>query len=165
MTTKYLLDANVFIEPSKKYYAMDLVPKYWDCLKTCAQDGILSSIDRVRDEVSNNEHLKEWVRNEFPHWESTKSTEVVSEFRQIIELFKRSQHYNKHAKDMFADESKADAWVIAYAKVHNCIVVTDEHWNPERKKKIPIPNACHLLQVEWTGITDMLRKLGIQLSN
>lgn len=165
MTSKYLLDANVFIEPSKKYYAMDLVPRYWNCLKTYAQKGIISSIDRVRDEVSSNEQLREWVQNEFPQWESTRSTEVVSEFRQIIERFRQSQHYSKDAKEMFADESKADAWVIAYAKVHNCIVVTDEHWNSERKKKIPIPNACHLLQVERIGIIEMLRNLGIQLSN
>ena len=45
LTSRYLLDANVFIEPSKKYYAMDLVPRYWNCLKTYAQKGIISSID------------------------------------------------------------------------------------------------------------------------
>lgn len=165
MTAKYLLDSNVFIEPSKKYYAMDLVPSYWDFLTTYAQNGILSSIDRVRDEVSNNEQLGEWVQNVFPRWESTESTEVISEFRQITAWFKKSQHYNKYAKAVFENESKADAWVIAYARVYNYTVVTDERWNAEIKKKIPVPNACHLLQVKWTGITDMLRSLGIRLSD
>ena len=165
MTSKYLLDANAFIEPSKKYYAIDLVPQYWDCLKAYAQKGVISSIDRVRDEVINNKDISEWVRNEFSQWESTRSTEVVHEFRQTIQRLEQNPHYTRHAKDMFADESKADAWVIAYAKVNNRTVVTDERWNQERKKNIPIPNACHILDVKCIGIIDMLRILVMQLCN
>ena len=164
MTHRYLLDANVFIEPAKKYYAFALVPKYWDYLCAYAEDGTISSIDKVKDELRRDSQLVEWANTRFPRWESTRSDEIIDEFKNITEWFKPNQHYTESAKALFADRSKADAWVIAYAKINNYTVVTDEHWNSEKKKKIPIPNACELLGVEWIGVIAMLHSLGIVLS-
>lgn len=165
MIRKYVLDANVFIEPAKKYYAFDLVPKYWNYLCTCVENGMMCSIDKVRDELLQDQQLINWANTKFPRWESTKNAEAVNEFRNITEFFKSNQHYTKGAKDNFANKSKADAWVISYAKINNCIVVTDERWNQERRRQIPIPNACNILGVEWIGIIEMLQSLKIVLSD
>lgn len=47
----YVLDANVFIEAAHRYYAFDLVPRFWDSLLHHAEDGVIGSIDRVKQEL------------------------------------------------------------------------------------------------------------------
>lgn len=41
----YVLDADVFIEASRRYYAFDLVPfnRFWDILLHYADDGAIES--------------------------------------------------------------------------------------------------------------------------
>ena len=51
---KYLLDANVFIEAAKRYYAFDIAPSFWRELGCKAQEGMVLSIDRVNAEISSN---------------------------------------------------------------------------------------------------------------
>ena len=41
MTSRYLLDANVFIEAYKRYYAFDIAPAFWNNLALAAQDGLV----------------------------------------------------------------------------------------------------------------------------
>jgi len=36
---RYILDANVFIEATRRYYAFDLAPKFWDSLVHYAANG------------------------------------------------------------------------------------------------------------------------------
>jgi hypothetical protein len=47
----YVLDASVFIEASRRYYAFAFAPGFWKGLVQRAEDGRVVSIDRVRDEV------------------------------------------------------------------------------------------------------------------
>ena len=44
----YVLDANVFIEAARRYYAFDLAPKFWESLVLHAADGRIQSIDRIK---------------------------------------------------------------------------------------------------------------------
>ena len=46
----YVLDANVFIDAAKRYYAFDIAPGFWDSLALLAQIGSVRSIDRVYQE-------------------------------------------------------------------------------------------------------------------
>jgi hypothetical protein len=48
---RYVLDANVFIEAHKRYYAFDICPGYWAALIAQHHSGLVCSIDRVRDEL------------------------------------------------------------------------------------------------------------------
>lgn len=43
----YVLDANVFIEAARRYYAFDLAPRFWESLEHHAANGRVRSIDRV----------------------------------------------------------------------------------------------------------------------
>ncbi len=47
----YVLDANVFIEAARRYYAFDLVPRFWESLIHHAAKGRIESIDRVKQEL------------------------------------------------------------------------------------------------------------------
>lgn len=48
VSSQYLLDANVFIEAARRYYAFDLVPSFWNKLVSLASNGDILSIDRVK---------------------------------------------------------------------------------------------------------------------
>ena len=51
------------------------------------------------------------------------------------------------AKEQFA--GVADGWVVAYARVHNAIVVTHEGFNADVRKRVPIPNVCRQFDVDY----------------
>ncbi|RLC47353.1 MAG: DUF4411 domain-containing protein, partial [Candidatus Coatesbacteria bacterium] len=62
----YVLDANVFIEASRRYYAFDLVPKFWEILVEYASNGRILSIDRIRKELGRGkDDLAAWVEKDF----------------------------------------------------------------------------------------------------
>lgn len=65
----YLLDANVFIEAAKHYYAFDLVPSFWEELVNNARKARILSIDKVKAELDNKEdELKQWANSDFVQW-------------------------------------------------------------------------------------------------
>ena len=68
----YVLDANVFIEAYKRYYAFDIAPAFWDNLVLMAQDGLVMSIDKVNAEIDpKNQELKTWANDNFKEWKNT----------------------------------------------------------------------------------------------
>ena len=75
--------------------------------------------------------------------------------------------FMQYAKEEFADESKADAWLVAHALATKRIVVTEEKFGRDIKKRIPIPNVCKEFDIRYMihiDTFDMLRNLGIILT-
>lgn len=54
----YVLDANVFIEAARRYYAFDLAPKFWDSLIEQVDCGVIESIDRVKNWTREKTNLR-----------------------------------------------------------------------------------------------------------
>ena len=52
----------------------------------------------------------------------------------------------------------ADGWLAAYAKTHDCAVVTLEDFDPVIRKKVPLPNVCRAFDVEPITPFEMLRR-------
>lgn len=87
MTSKYLLNANVFIEAHKRYYAFDIAPAFWNNLALVAQDGLVMSIDKVYDEIdTKNQELKEWATSNFKEWKNTKQRDVIDGLYRLHQL-------------------------------------------------------------------------------
>ena len=145
---KYLLDANVFIEAKRRYYAFDVCPGFWDCLVWHHQGAYVQSIDRVKDELERGgDELSDWVQRTMPTacFASSDDAEVIEQYSQM-QLWARQQgQFTEAAKAEFAD--KADAWLIAYAKAKNLVLVTHEVLDRFIQKKIPIPNVCEVFDV------------------
>lgn len=58
---EFVLDANVFIEAARRYYAFDLAPGFWESLIHYAKNGRIRSIDRVKQELERGkDQLAEW---------------------------------------------------------------------------------------------------------
>ena len=158
----FVLDANVFIEAARRYYAFDLVPVFWESLIEYATAGRIQSIDRVRKELEEGkDELAEWAKRHFSHaFASTDKEDIVRSYGKVINWVNGQVEFCDAAKAEFAHAKNADGWVIAYAHARRCIVVTQEVLAPDAKRKVPIPNVCQAFNVSFIDTFEMLRKLG-----
>lgn len=158
----YVLDANIFIEAQQKYYAFDICPGFWTELVRLHSNKRLCSLDRVFAEIEvGNDGLTEWSRLQKPNafFKGTADAAVANQFAEIVSWVQAEPQFLPEAKAAFA--TVADGWVIAYAKVNKHIVVTHEVFDPEVKRRIPMPNICVEFKVEYCNTFDMLRKLAV----
>ncbi len=159
-TVKYILDANIFIEAKRRYYAFNLCPGFWESLLHHNNIGNLESIDHVKKELlESKDNLAAWSKKAPDLFASTDSKLVLADYGAIIQWAQSQERFNDAAKSEFA--SGVDAWVIAYAKANNAIVVTQEVSAPKSRKDVKIPDVCNHFNVKYTNTFDMLQKLGI----
>ena len=160
----YLLDANVFIEAANRYYAFDLVGSFWKELVNKAEEGRIESIDKVKSEINDKEdQLQEWADSDFLPWfMATGQADVLTTYGKIMRWTDDGVFSDKAKKD-FADQSKADAWIVAYAMAKRRVVVTHEQYEPNAKRRVLIPNVCHMFGIRYLNTFQMLRELNITL--
>ena len=156
---RFLIDTNTLIQPYKSYYAFDICPGYWEWLLAAHGQGNLASIDRVRNEVlEQDDDLAGWVKTTAPGGLFLPSTqpEVAAANRDIMNWV--AGNYSQGQTRRFA--SGADSWLAAYAKVHSMVVVTQEF--PRQRGKVPLPDVCKHSGVESEDLFDMLRELDVR---
>lgn len=163
--TVYVLDANVFIQAARHYYAFDIVPAFWQALIDHASNRRLLSIDRVRRESQRGkDELAQWADSTFLTWfASTDQNDVVQAYGQIMRWAQAQGQFTDAAKAEFAREENADGWVVAYAQTRGYVVVTHEQLDPKIRRRIKIPNACQASSVPYIDTFQMLRELGVRL--
>jgi predicted nucleic acid-binding protein len=160
----YVLDANVFIEAARRYYAFDLAPPFWESLVQHAANGRIYSIDRVKQELERGkDELATWATSQFNDaFASTDEETVTSSYTEVIGWVYAQGQFSDAAKVDFADG--ADGWIVAYARSKGYVIVTHEVLNPNIKIKVPIPNVCESLGVSYVDTFAMLRELGVRFS-
>ena len=166
ISTVYVLDANVFIEAAKRYYAFDLVPLFWACLIDYADAGYIRSIDRVKQELERGkDEVAGWAKGEFAHaFASTNNKDVVDAWWDTIMWADAHPQFHDSVKAHFRQEDTADPWLVAYARVNSCVIVTQEQPAPDAKNKIPLPSVCQEFNVPHIDTFQMLRELGVCFS-
>ena len=157
----FVLDTNVFIQAHRRYYAPDLCPGFWECLTHYCREKRVLSIDRVRNEIlatSTPDMLVDWV-SRAPSGLFVSSAELLvsAAFKEMVNWVQRNGQFQSAAKAEFA--RVADGWLAAYARVHNVVVVTQEVFNADVQKKVPLPNVCKQFGVEYRDTFEMLREL------
>ncbi|MBU0690576.1 DUF4411 family protein [bacterium] len=159
---EYVIDANIFIEASNRYYAFDIAPPFWDHLLNQVATGTICSIDKVGAEIAQGkDDLAKWSRTRFNHaYETTASPEIANAYRRIIDWVQNNNHFKDSAKTEFAN--CADGWIIAYALENNCTVVTHEGFDLVCKRKVLIPVVCRQFNIPFLNTFEMLRALGIR---
>ena len=160
--TTYVLDADVFIEAARRYYAFDLAPKFWESLVHHAANGRIQSIDRVKKELERGkDKLATWATSQFSdEFASTDEEDVTESYTEVMGWVQAQDQFSDAAKADFA--SGADGWLVAYPKSKRHIVVTHEVLNPSIKRKVPIPNVCEAFGVSYVDTFAMLRELGVR---
>lgn len=158
----YVLDSNVFIGAHRRYYSLDLCPGFWTCLLYYCEESQVRSIDRVRDEILvKPDRLSEWV-NKAPEdlFVSTAKESVIDAFRKMNKWVQENSRFQPQAIEEFA--RVADGWLVAYAKVHNAVVVTHEVLKKDANDKVPLPNVCKQFGVKYCNTFAMLRELEVR---
>jgi hypothetical protein len=161
----YVLDANIFIEAARRYYAFDLAPMFWEILDECAKNESIYSIDRIKKELGRGkDELAEWAKSSyFSHaFASTDETDIIETYTDIMIWVNEQSQFSDAAKADFADS--ADGWLVAYAKVKGHVVVTHEVPAPDARRKVPIPNVCEEFDVRYVDTFTMLRELGVRFA-
>jgi hypothetical protein len=161
VSKRYLLDANAFIEAKNRYYGLDICPGFWASLVSQHVAKRLFSIDRIAEELQEqDDEVKDWVENKVPDtfFKMTEDQAVIDQFQEMVNWAYGQSQFSDAAKSEFA--SVADGWVVAYAAVNGLIVVTHEQFAPDVRRKIPIPNVCIEFDVEYVNTFEMLRALG-----
>jgi hypothetical protein len=161
----YLLDSDVFIAAKNTYYAFDICPGFWAAVLREHANGRVFSVNRVRGELltgSKEEDLVQWVSNQVPStfFKNVDEGPVSAMYAQIMLWSQRHTRYSDAAKAKFA--TGADAWLVAYAKVHGAIVVTNEQPAPDSKREIKLPDVCVQFNLRPEGTFSMLRNLGVE---
>ena len=157
----YLLDANVYITAHRNYYAFDLCPGFWGCLIHHFNAGRILSIDRVRDELlEQRDALSRWVEVDCPAgmFLTTLESAVTDTYREVMSWVYANDQFYLQAKNEFS--RGADGWLIAYARTHNVIVVSLETYQPNVRRRVPLPNVCDQFRVPRVNAFEMLRELG-----
>ena len=158
----FVLDASVFIEANRHYYAFDLAPRFWRSLVQHAEEGRIESIDRVRVELQRGQdELVEWVGGEFGlAFASTDEEVVVQSYGEVMNWVDGQDQFLDSAKADFA--RGADGWLVAFASARERVVVTQEVLKPDTRRKVPIPNVCEAFGVRYVNTFQMMRELGVR---
>lgn len=154
-----VVDTNILIGAYIKDYTPTAFPGVWQFLDHQVQAGRLVLIDAVKREVLHPEGLVDWVQG---HADlvvrETEDLDAVELYEQVIGWVKDSGRYTRRAADDFA--RGADGWLVSLGRVKGMAVVTNEAFNPESRKHVPIPNICREFDVECVTATAMFKRLG-----
>jgi hypothetical protein len=156
----YLLDSNVLITAKNLYYGIDFCPGFWDWIKSKANDGLVKSIGKVKDEVtSGDDELVKWIR-QLPKDFFLQPQQSDVEALQRISSWVTSGTYEQAAITQFLQV--ADYYLCAQALGGGHTVVTLET-PAEGRRKVKIPSVCIALGIPYTSTFNMLRHEQIRL--
>lgn len=146
---RYVLDAGVFIQAARHYYAFDIAPGFWQALIHHAQAGTVLSIDRVKTHEidKGKDELKNWANRGFQSWfAATADDDVIAAYGQLMQWAYNQSHFTDAAKAEFADEGNVDAWVVAYGLAKGAVRRTTRLATecPSIKVARTSPSAFHL---------------------
>jgi predicted nucleic acid-binding protein len=157
----YLVDSNVLIEAKNRYYAFDIAPGFWAWLDYAYANGIVCSIEPVRDElVEGDDELAVWARGHTQFFLPI-DAEAAQQFGPLT-VWAQSRNYTAAALQDFLTNA-ADFFLVAYAAAHSHTLVTHEQPRPEARKRVLIPDACQAMGVKYANTFMMLRSTNVRL--
>lgn len=159
---KYLLDANVFIESSRRFYAQDFCPAFWDFLAQQFSCGDSGSIAKVYEElVAGGDNLTSWIKamlGRTAFFDQSSSEEVIENYQKIFSHVEGEEQYRNQAKRSFLASEEADPWLCAYAITFpEVVVVTQEVPDRNIHRRIPLPNILSDFGVSYMDVFTFLR--------
>lgn len=132
-----------------------------------AGDGLIVSIDKVRQELRHNQDaLTLWIEESLPEGFFCASETVVQQYAQVAAwASSRADHYRPAALSEFLHADEADAWLVAYtlADRDNRILITHETSEPNARKKVKIPEACNAFDIPFMDSISMFRQVGVRI--
>lgn len=163
MANRYIIDANVFIQGKNFHYHFSFCEGFWDWVHEGFDKGLVYSISKVRAELlagKKGDEARKWAE-EMPDGfflDDVGDSQVMAAYADVMKWAATDTHYQKAALARFAEAKRADAFLLAYARTHGHIVVTQELSQPEKKKEVPIPDAAIKIgKIKTVTIYDLLK--------
>jgi hypothetical protein len=147
MSTKFLVDANVFVQGKNFHYNFDFCEGFWDWIRAGYDQGVIYSVRKVRAELvagTKGDKARAWAEAmpmEF-FIDDEADASVMADYAKVMNWANAHPQYNEKAKRVFADVKRADAFLLACAKHHGHVIVTQEKSSPDAIGRIPIPDAA-----------------------
>ena len=157
----YLLDADVFIEGSKREYGFDFCPAFWRWIEDANSAGLVYSIGKVKTELHGH-------RDDLARWASQhpklflEPTEAVAASMTALAAWatSRTPAFDPGAIATFLDD-EADSFLVAHGHALGAIIVTREVPR-NTPRKIKIPDAAKGMGMTCISPWEMLREQGVR---
>ena len=163
MDKEYIIDSNILISSSRRFYPFDIMPGFWrQFLEKIDIKVVL--IDKVKEEIfSENDQLSDWLRENQACFiqKNMSDIEVINAYSRIIQNVADNPRYSEAAKEEFA--RVADSWICAHALAHKYVVVTEETYDPNSKKRVKIPNICKDYEIEYIDMIRFFREIEVKI--
>lgn len=159
----YLFDTNIFVE-SKKNMPMDVWPTFWTKMVEMINSGNIFSIDKVKDEIDRGgDELTDWIRDNAPRgFFVTIDAVTMQRYSDTLDWAQTcSTGFTPAALNEYA--RVADAYLVATAAAKGMMLVTYEKSNPQRRKRVMIPDACNAIGARCCDLNTVMRELGIRI--
>lgn len=163
MEKKYLLDSNFFLDSSLRYYQNDFFKDFWVWIKKrIANSQSIRSIKKVRQELSKKSDFVSDFVKELPKSFFIDEIKYLDSYRQVIKK-SANMDFHSNAKEKFADEHRADAWLLAVALSDKYVIVSNEKIPDKKEKKnIKIPRMCYELDIKCINIFDFIKEQKVE---
>ncbi len=112
--------------------------------------------------LRNEDKLSDWLKENGDSSTIKKIDKlpVIQCYSKIITAIKRNEKYKESAKADFA--GIADSWLCAYGMASGDIIVTEEKYEPNIRKRVKVPNICREFGIDYIGLLEFMRELGIR---
>lgn len=163
MAKAYLIDADVFVQAKNLHYRFEFCGGFWNWIEAAHKAGLVYSVAKVRAELvagNKGDPARTWAEK-LPQGfflEDASDLKVMTHYASLMTWAANGDQYTPGAIAEFADNKKADAFIVAVARQRGDIVITHEKSIPDAKRRIPLPNAADALSVKTMTIFDLLSK-------
>jgi hypothetical protein len=161
----YLLDANVLIDAHNKYYAMDMVPEFWEWLLHMAGEKTVAMPLETFEEVRGGADAKRDLLNEWLCRDDVEETLVLDEDLDTAALRTVMNAYAPDLDDREIEQIARDPFLISYGLVdrRSRVVVSNEVSKPSKiRANRKVPDVCRTVGVTCCDTFAMLRALGFR---
>ncbi len=146
---KYIFDSGPFIY--LKNYPQDVFSSLWENFSRMIKDAeIISSSEVLRELEDYDDEMAVWAKAH----KQIFIKPSIGEQQLVRQILARHPDLVKE-EAILLGKPYADPFVIAQAKVHNCILVHSEKFKPNAHK---IPNVCKSFEVEEIALFEFFRR-------
>ena len=160
--TIYIIDTSGLIRLESTFkYDNPVFKAIWEEIEDLIGQGCFKTIDFVEDEINSyegkEEFLKIWVKKWKKHFVVQTDAACINAAIPIINQEYQSGFFN--AKKLADGKEEADPYLIAYCKVNNCVLITNE----SKTKPNKIPGVSIKNGVKCIDIIDFLGERGLRM--
>lgn len=165
----YLLDSNIYINFYDRYYREAFFPTFWSKFA-----NILNASVEIPKIIVSENYQDVWFKN----WLQANYTKqlidhkfYVTEWVDVIKHIQNNPCYKDAAltsEKGWANDTIADPWLIAIAKKHSYVIVTDEvknvNLNPVNpSKSAKIPDVCEQLGIRCISMNQFFQEISLSV--